>query len=80
MSTADFRPASRTSAATSSAACCERRPWTITSAPASASARATARPMPEVEPRTIVRIPCKLIDWSISRHRCKTAQRAGPKS
>ena len=59
----------RTWPATSSALSFEARPWTMTSAPASASLRATARPIPEVEPSTAVLSPF------IAGHRTSILQR-----
>src|SRR5262245_41401574 len=53
-------PRPRISEASSSTDGRERLPWMITSAPASARARATARPIPEVDPRTAARRPSRL--------------------
>ena len=58
----------RSSRASSSAARIERRPCTMTSAPASARARATARPIPDVAPRTAARRP-RRSNWGLTdRH------------
>ncbi len=77
MSTAARPPRSRISAATSSAAPREVRPWTITLAPAPASARATARPIPDVEPSTAVRYPSRSPSDRLPDIAAKTLDRSG---
>ena len=67
---AERLPRSRMTSATSSAAAHDR-PCTITSAPASPRASATARPIPDVEPSTMVRCPFTSTCQCISSRRIR---------